>query len=68
MNQASEVLNFIYSFKRNKIEYDNSLALALVVERNIEERNIIAGILTRRNQRVPLSTDYLQQLREEGRP
>lgn len=59
-NQASEALDFIYFFKA-KIELENSHILA-------EERNTIEGILARRNQRVPVSTDYLQQLREEGRP
>jgi Family of unknown function (DUF6364) len=33
-----------------------------------EERKIIEGILVRRGQRTPVSTGYLQQLREEGRP
>lgn len=59
-NQASEVLDFIY-FLKAKLERENSPIL-------IEERNLIEGILTRRNQRSPVSSDYLQQLREEGRP
>ena len=59
-NQASEVLDFIY-FLKAKFERENSPIL-------IEERNLIEGILTRRNQRSPVSSDYLQQLREEGRP
>ncbi len=59
-NQASEVLDFIY-FLKTKLERENSRIL-------IEERKLIEGILTRRKQRVPVSTDYLQQLREEERP
>jgi hypothetical protein len=55
-NQASEVLDFIY-FLKAKLERENSPIL-------IEERNLIEGILTRRNQRDPVSTDYLQQLRD----
>lgn len=57
--QANEVLNFIYTLK-TKIPLDNSQSFV--------EENIIKGILERRNQRKKVSTDYLQQLREEGRP
>jgi hypothetical protein len=60
MNQAGEVLDFIYSLQA-KMASENSQTLA-------EEGKIIEGILARRNQRVAVSTDYLQQLRAEGRP
>ncbi|NJO17412.1 MAG: hypothetical protein HC877_17215 [Thioploca sp.] len=54
--QANEVLDFIY-FLQAKLERENSDVLA-------EEQ----GILAWRNQKIPVSTDYLQQLRETGRP
>lgn len=57
--QANEVLNFIYTLK-TKIPLENPQFLT--------EENIIKNILERRNQRNSVSTDYLQQLREEGRP
>ncbi|OQW88974.1 MAG: hypothetical protein BWK78_08035 [Thiotrichaceae bacterium IS1] len=60
MNQAGEVLDFIYSLQA-KMAAKNSPTLA-------EEGKIIEGILARRNQRVAVSTDYLQQLRAKGRP
>jgi hypothetical protein len=59
INQANEVLNFIYDLK-TKMPLENSQSFA--------EENVIKGILERRNQRKLVSTDYLQQLREEGRP
>lgn len=60
VNQVAEIFDFI-NFIQSKIDSTHTLVMN-------KEQEIITGILTRRNQRKPVSTDYLQQLRTEKRP